>query len=208
MPALVFPGAVECRLHWTMNGVDAYNVLHGSVAGGFAVTQAIANTVDAAIKARMISSNLQGRCATTTQLVAVALRDLRAANQAEFIGTGAAVVGTAAGFPLPNEVALCVTLRTALAGRSFRGRVYLGGFGVVSSDAAGQIATGLNSVAALFMTGVISDLLASSITMAVLSRPRPAGPGGVPPAYAGALTPIVSAVTRDTLWDSQRRRKR
>lgn len=39
-----------------------------------------------------------------------------------------AIVGTLTASPLPNDVALCITWKTAKAGRSFRGRTYIGGF--------------------------------------------------------------------------------
>jgi hypothetical protein len=208
MPSLVFPNCVELRVHWTMNGVDAYNVMHGVVASGFVANQTVTDTLDAALKTRVTSMGLQPLLATTTSMVSVNLRDLRTPNAAEFVGTTAALVGTGAGNPLPNEVALCVTLRTALAGRSYRGRVYLGGFIVGENSATGQIVTALNTAAANTVFGWAAAMSTSAITMAILSRPRPAGPLGVPPAYAGALTPVISAVARDTLWDSQRRRKR
>jgi len=208
MPALVFPNCVEVRYHWTMNGVDAYNVLHASVTGAFVANQTITNALDTAVKARLTGGGLAALLATTTSLVSVNLRDLRTANLAEFVGAGAAVPGTGAGNPLPNEVALCITLRTALAGKSFRGRVYLGGFIVGENNASGQIVAALNTNAASFILGNVGDFAAQGLTMAILSRPRPAGPGGVPAAYAGALTPVTTAVARDTLWDSQRRRKR
>src|SRR5882672_3363229 len=128
MASLVIPSAVQVRLHWTLNGVDCFNVLGGSVAGGFAASQAIANTIGAAILGRFTSSGLAALCATTTSLISVGLRDIRTANQPEFVSVAAAVPGTGAGNPLPNQLAAVVTLRTALAGRSFRGRAYFGGF--------------------------------------------------------------------------------
>lgn len=195
MPSLVVPGGVQVRLHWTMNGVDAFNVLGGSVGGGFANSQAIADAVDAAIKARLTSSGLAALLATTTSLLSVGIRDIRAANEVEFVGTGAAVPGTGAGNPLPNEVAATITLRTAKAGKSYRGRVYLGGAIVGENTAAGQIAAGFNAAAVGFMQGVGTDLAASGITLSVISR------------KLLTPTPVVAVEARDTLWDSQRRRK-
>src|SRR5882672_7675287 len=85
MASLVIPSAVQVRLHWTLNGVDCFNVLGGSVAGGFAASQAIANTIGAAILGRFTSSGLAALCATTTSLISVGLRDIRTANQPEFV---------------------------------------------------------------------------------------------------------------------------
>lgn len=195
MPSLVIPGSVQVRLHWTMNGADAFNVLGGSVGGGFANSQAIANALDGAVKGHLTSSGLAALLATTTALVSVGIRDIRAANEVEFVGTGAAVPGTGAGNPLPNEVAATVTLRTAKAGKSFRGRMYLGGFIVGENTAAGQISAGLNAAMVSFVEGVQGDMAAQGITLAILSKKLLTN------------TPVTAVLTRDTLWDSQRRRK-
>lgn len=196
MPSLVIPTAVQVRLHWTMNGVDAYNVLGGAVAGGFAATQTIANNLGTAILGHFTTSGLAALCATTTSLISAGLRDVRTANQSEYVSAAAAVPGTGAGNPLPNEVAAVVTLRTALAGRRYRGRAYLGGFIVGENDATGRIVAGLNTAMVTFMTNVQTDMAAQGITLAVLSRK-----------YLLA-TPVASITARDTSWDTQRSRKR
>lgn len=208
LTSLVVPSAVQVRLHWTLNGVDCFNVLGGSVAGGFAASQAIANTIGAAILGRFTSSGLAALCATTTSLISVGLRDIRTANQPEFVSVAAAVPGTGAGNPLPNQLAAVVTLRTALAGRSFRGRAYFGGFIAGENTAAGAILAALNTALVAFVTNMQTDLAASAITLGVISRPF-AGAAGPPvrPARLGSVTPVTGIVTRDTKWDTQRRRR-
>jgi len=193
------------RLQWRLNGVAAFNVLGGIVAGGFANSQAHANSLGAAILGHFTSSGLAALMATTTSLVAVGIRDVRVANQAEFVSVAAAVPGTGAGNPLPNEVAAVVTLRTALAGKSFRGRAYFGGAIVGENTATGTISAAFNTALAAFMASVQTDMAAEGITLAILSRPRFVPPALV--AYAGTITPVTAIVTRDTEWDTQRRRK-
>lgn len=195
MPSLVIPTAVQVRLRWTFNGIAGYNVLGGSVGGGFANSQAIANTLGTAVNGSFTSSGLAALCATTTSLLGVGIRDIRVASQPEFQSAAAAVPGTGAGNPLPNEVAAVVTLRTALAGRRYRGRAYFSGFIVGENSAAGAIVAGLNTALVTFMTNVQTNMAASGITLAVLSR-------------TGSLaTPVTLIQTRDTEWDTQRRRK-
>lgn len=208
MASLVVPSAVQLRLHWTMNGVDCFNVLGGAVAGGFTASQAIANALGTAILGRFTSSGLAALCATTTSLISVGLRDIRVANQPEFVSVAAAVPGTGAGNPLPNHVAAVVTLRTALAGRSFRGRAYFGGFIVAENTAAGAIVAALNTALVSFVTGAQTDMAASAITLGVVSRPF-AGAAGPPvrPARPGVVTPVTGIIARDTKWDTQRRRR-
>lgn len=192
---LVVPSSVQVRLFWTYNGISGVNVLGGIVAGGYVNSQAIANAIDTAVKGHLTTSGLKALLATTTSLDAVGVRDVRAANQPEFIGTGAPVAGTGVGNPLPNELAAAITLRTALAGKSFRGRTYFSGAIVTQSDAAGRIVAGFNTALTTFMTNVQGDLGASGITLAVLSRKL---------LQSNAVTAIVA---RDTQWDSQRRRQ-
>jgi len=208
MPPLVVASAVQVRLRWTMNGADVYNVLGGSVAGGFANSQAIANALGVAVLGRFTTSGLAALCATTTSLISVGVRDIRSANAPEYVSVAAAVPGTGVGNPLPNQNAACITLRTNFVGRSYRGRVYLAGFIVTQNSAAGAIVAGLNTACVTFLQNVQTDMGAQGITLGVLSRPRPAGPGGVPPAWAGLITPVTAIMARDTVWDTQRRRKR
>jgi len=202
---LVLPNAVQIRLHWSYNGVLGFNALGGSVAGGFAASQAIANTLGTAILGRFTTSGLAALCATTTSLLAVGLRDIRTANLPEYVSVAAAVPGTGSGDPLPNQLAAVVTLRTALAGKSYRGRAYFSGAIEAENDSTGHIAAGLNTALVTFMTNVQTDLATSGITLAVISRPRSSPP--FPIAWAGAVTPVTAIVTRDTEWDTQRRRK-
>lgn len=195
MPSLVIPSSVQVRLFWTLNGVSAINVLGGIVAGGFNSTQAIANALGTAILGHFTSSGLAALMATTTSLDGVGLRDIRVANQVEFISTAAAVSGTGGGNPLPNEVAAAITLRTALAGKSFRGRTYFSGAVVGETTSAGRIAAAFNTALEAFMTNVQGDLGASGITLAVLSRKLRQG------------NVVTALQARDTQWDSQRRRQ-
>jgi hypothetical protein len=205
----VLTDAVQVRLHWSFNGVLGFNVVGGRVGGGFVNSQTHANDVGAALLGDFTSSGLAALMATTTSLLAVGIRDLRTPNQVEFKSVATAVPGTGSGDPLPNELAAAITLRTAKAGKSFRGRMYFSGAIVSQSDAAGRIVSGFNSHLVTFATFVQTELFADGITLAVLSRPRYAN---LPPpldvqTYAGALTDVTALEARDTQWDSQRRRQ-
>lgn len=195
MPSLVIPSAAQVRLFWTFNGAVAINVLGAAVAGGFINSQAIANALGTAILGHFTSSGLAALEATTTVLTGVGVRDIRVANQPEYISTAAAVPGTGAGNPLPNEIAAVVTFRTALAGKSYRGRAYAGGFIVGENSAAGAIVAGLNTALVTFFTNVQGDMNAGGLTLAVLSKKHL------------IATPVTAIVTRDTQWDTQRSRK-
>lgn len=201
MPQLVVANAGQLRLIWALGGqLYALNVMGVVNSGSVAITQALTNTIGTAIKSSFTSSGLGSQVHTTVTLANVGLRDLRTANTAEFIDTGGAVAGTSAGDLLPPQVAICITLRTAQAGRSFRGRVYLPGFAEAENTAAGIKSNLGNPVG--FITGIQSALVAQSLNLGVLSRPRvaPLTPS------AGFITPVTSIVARDAIWDTQRRR--
>lgn len=205
---LVVANAVIVRLFWSLNGKLAYNVLGGSVGGGYTNSQGHADALATAVLAGFTSSGLKALSASTTELQGAGIRDIRNPNLVEYSQTGSPVAGTGAGDPLPNEVAAVVTLRTAFAGKHFRGRAYISGANEAQNDAAGHIATAYNTAAAAFITAVQSAMGTEGITLAVLSRPNYLNL--TPPAdiqtYAGAVTPVTSITTRDVVWDSQRSR--
>lgn len=165
----IVPNTVEVRLLWIFSLNGAVNVLHATVPSGFAVTQAIVNTLGAAIKSAW-TTNLGAFCASDTSLVRVGLRDLRTANQSEVLDVGAAVAGTDVADSLPPQTAACVTLKTAKAGKSFRGRVYLGGFSELRNQAGGVMTGSVNTGIVSFMTAVSGAMTASGMTLAVASR--------------------------------------
>jgi hypothetical protein len=204
MPPFVLGNAVQVRLIWDLNGRSASNVLGGQVGGGFVNSQAHADALATAVLGRFTSSGLKARTGANFSLSGVGIRDLRVANQAEYLNTSAPVAGTGTADPLPTQLAGVVTLRTALAGKSYRGRVYIAGADEDQSDSTGRIDAAYNTAIDAFITGVAADMATEGITLAVLSRPRTAPP--FPVAWGGAVTPVTSITTRDTSWDTQRRR--
>lgn len=201
MPQLVVANAAQMRLIWSLSGqLYALNVLGVVDAGAVAITQALTNTLGTAIKGALTSSGLGALLDDTVALANIGLRDLRTPNQFEWIDTGAAVSGTGAGDFLPPQVAFVITLRTAQAGASYRGRIYLPGYGEVANGSAGTIGSTTASVA--FVVAIQAALVAQGLNLGVLSRPRelPLEPS------AGFITPVTSIVARDNVWDTQRRR--
>jgi hypothetical protein len=197
MPAgpLVIPDTLLVRLIWSLGGTPyAVNVLGAIAPGGFAVNQTTTNTLATAIKARLTSSGLVSRLHTTVALAQVGMRDIRTPNNAEFLDAGAAVVGTGTGDLLPPQLACCVTLRTAKAGKSFRGRVYLCGFTEAASDATGTIATAVRTDALAFVNGIATDMATSTLNFCVASR------------ILSQSNPVILTLIRDAVWDTIRKR--
>ena len=138
---------------------------------------------------------------TVQSLTVIKLTDLSSAiSPVVTYGTGMPIAGTNASPALPNNCALCITKRTALRGRSYRGRYYFGALNEASVT-ANVVSPGLTAgvVSALNLLRSFSTASAEW-TMGVISRyfeknPRP----------AGIYTPITSHDT-DGIVDSQRRR--
>lgn len=220
-PPLVVTNAVQVRLlgTYSLNGV--VNVLAARKTAGTTITQTLANTVGAAIKAAW-TNRIGALCGSNTSLVRVGLRDLTAANQPEFLDTGAPVSGVLASEGLPPQTALCVTLRTAKSGKSFRGRVYVWGFTENENTATGVASTAAVNAATAFITDIQSALATSQLTLAVLSRPSFAvietktwtlNDGTTEekvitrsPARAGGVEPVTIIQSRNAAWETQRRR--
>ena len=93
---------------------------------------------------------LKDQYPATCQLIEVKATDLQAQNGPSVIyGTGLPIAGTRAGAQLPNSCCLCITKRTALRGRSFRGRSYFGP--LTETDVTGNVAS------STFVTSLLSD---------------------------------------------------
>lgn len=212
----------QVRLIWTYGtGQLGFNVLGAIVSGTVTFNLALANALDSALKTAF-TTHLASKCATSTQLVRVGVRDLRADNQPEFRGTGAAAAGTAVGDPLPVQVATCITLRTAMAGRSFRGRVYLGGFAESENDTTGLSLAATNTAALAFLNAVDAAMASNGLPLAVLSRPAERyqmikrtfledGTEHDEIRYevkqkTGVATDVISLESRSNIWETQRRR--
>lgn len=216
----IVPNTIEVRTLGVIANQLAINVFH-AIAGSAVVNQALANTLGAAIKAAW-TANLGALCPSQTSLVRVGVRDLRVEHGPEFLDAGAAVVGTGVGDVLPGQVALCLTLRTAQAGKSFRGRTYLGGFMETQNDASGFATQATQTAAVAYMTAVSNALTGSQLTLAVTTRPAERvvvtrttfhndGTTTVKTlsqqtAKPGNSTPITLIQSRNGYWETQRRR--
>lgn len=207
---VIIPNTVQVRLFWTLpNGKTVYNVMHGSVAGGFTATSTVAEAIFTAIKAAAGWTSWKARVNTGVSLAGVDLRDMRAANLPIVASTSAASPGTGAGTALPPGDALVVTLRTANVGRGFRGRVYLPGLDSSALAAGGVAAAGTVADATSFVTAVQSALTGQSITLGIGQPARQAYTGKTGAAHvarAAGIAPVTSIVTRNNIIDHQRRR--
>lgn len=208
---VIVPNAVQVVLRWTLDdGKIAHNVLYAGYSPPFALTSTDAQAIFSGLTTGALWTAFASHIFSTNALAAVDLRNVDVKDQPIISSTGLAVPGTNVSGPLPNEVALVVTLRTAKTGKANRGRMYVPGYG--------GNAVGANNVVA-GPTVTDTQAWAQSIT-AVLSgrsliwglgqkeRLQYTSPitGTTHPARPAHLEPITQAVVKDNHWDSQRRR--
>lgn len=115
---------------------------------------------------------------------------------AAFIGTGAlSFVGSAGSRKVPMQVAQCITLHTALAGRRRRGRMFFPAASAtfnVSGALTDAAAAALNTALGATFTAINADATVGAKVVVVS-------------ATAGDWT-AVNSVSTDSLYDVQRRR--
>jgi hypothetical protein len=198
VPAVVIDNTAQVRLTWGNGGTAfAINVVHGIRKDPLdsinaAKAQSLANAVASRLGAMTVQNKAQIK--STISLLQVGIRDLNTANQPEHIATPSPGFSfTSTEELLPLNVASCITLRTAKAGASYRGRFYMTGFteGTSSNGVMHQYARD----ASVAIVGAVRNALDDSgLIMSVASR------------KTGRSEAVTSWTRRDTRWDTQRRR--
>jgi hypothetical protein len=198
MPPVIIDGTLQIRVVWALPGEkQALNVLHSDIGANTTVNQALANTVAQAVADAHASSGLNAVQPDSVSIERVDVRDVREANQPLISSTtGLPSPGTVtSGDLLPKQDAICITSRTALAGRSFRGRTYLPGFDEGSSMVAGEASTAARDAGVAFLDDLNTTLSGQG---------WPLGVGSV---TLGSIQQITSFVSRISSFASQRRRR-
>jgi hypothetical protein len=208
----IIPNCCMVRLNWNLtDGKVAHNVLYGSYTGTPALTNAIAQTLFAALLVPSEWATLAAFLASTASLASVTLLDVRSIVATEFQSTGAAMPGTSVGTALPDEVAAVMTWRTAVRGRSGRGRSFCPGWASNAGGAGGVMAAAAVTALQNWMSNRVYGAINSTIGQPVLGLPARAGytspvTGRVFPARAATTVAITGGAVRDNHWDTQRRR--
>lgn len=194
------PGVVECTINYLVRSVPVANVLHVAWEPAITPTEIAVQEAATAVMLGVVDvvmPNLGGNA----QFINVTARSLEEIGGfAAEASTGSPVNGEMPGETLPNNVALCYTKRTARAGRSRRGRLYL--CGLVESQVNGNfLADGVAATLGGIWDDVRGGIEAAGMIMVVVSRytnlaPRP----------TGIYTEVTSVDLTDTRVDSMRRR--
>lgn len=195
MPPVVVPLTVRAGLIWSIGGQEyAANVLHYIVPPGESIDSGEAAAFSANVLAAYTGSGVGADISNDVVLSRVTLRDIREAALPEYSATCTAT-GSDATDPLPLMTSLVVTLRTAKAGRRYRGRVYLPGWSEAANDATGRPIQSVADAAEAFITDLGTVVQgAGNWNLAVCSLAN------------NASLAVTTVEVRDLIWDTQRRR--
>lgn len=190
--------ASRTTLQYTMEGQIMANVLWFQKASALTVTDLDnLNTALASLWSSTLKTVVGGNCGLTEVISA---DQTTPSSPVRTLIVSPIVYGTQAGGNLPANVSICISLRTALRGRSFRGRTYLT-CRTVNDQAAPSlisstsIANILSAWQTLLNTANTAGLVWSIVSHFANKTPR----------ITGVSTP-VQAISIDTPFDSMRRR--
>lgn len=199
MPFVPAANTVMAELRYLMNGEQAENTLYFDRTPG-TVSAGILPTVGGLL-ANWWSTAYAPLVSTQVELNEIYLTDLTTATSPTYtFAPTVAIVGGDASPPLPKNVSLAVSFRTAGRGRSARGRNYV--YGLTEADVTGDTVS--STTEGSFQTAynaLITALSSEGFTWVVVSRYS----NGV--ARTTALKqPVTSVVVVDPTVDSMRRR--
>lgn len=194
---------VECRMHYDNQKVEnTLWVENESAWDGDSLAELATEVKDWWV------ASYSTICSNTVALNEVVCTDMTSETGAQASLAGAGAAGGVGSGSLPGGTAFTVSFRTALRGRSFRGRNYIVG---IPQD----FRSGISGVDVDYVEAVInayndfkSAISTAGWTWVVVSRFS--GIGGTPPKplprTAGVTTPVASVICTDAVLDSQRRR--
>jgi len=188
---------LRTTVEYLLDGQILANVFH--IDANEAIDEVVTNAILDVVE-NWVETDLMPSLADTLEATGLVGRDLTTITgglvERPFV---APINGDSTSPVLPFNVALCITLLTDLAGRSYRGRSYMPGltegqvtYSEISSGAAAAFAT--NYIA------LVDDLSLAGYELVVTSFQA----GGAP--RVAAVSTPVTAVGANTVVDSQRRR--
>jgi hypothetical protein len=202
---LTIPSTVQVSILWGNVGAQARNVTHGTITAGTSVDVTMANSILASLVSLQASSGLQAQLAGQGGIEGVTVRDLRDVDFAELISTLPGSPGTAAGEPMPQQIASVISLKTAKAGKHNRGRMYIPGWSEDANDVGAVMTAAAQAALQAFADGLQGAYLSGLVTLGVAQRPLYDLDTCVI-TTPGVTNAVTQAVVRNGFWDTQRRR--
>ena len=198
MPFVAVPNAAEFVIRADVEGQDVFNTFYGVHTTTFDLAML---EVAAGLLSTRWSAHILPFLSSSYNFRGVHARGLRSSVDVETDDVSDAGVGGVGTGALPNNVAFAVKRVTGLAGRSARGRIYIGGipFGERSSTNVFDVSWAADIVNGL--RGLAADWAAADWLEVVVSRMT----NGIPntPPVSRLVTDYVAT---DLYADSMRRR--
>lgn len=186
--------------------LDAVNLFAFHLADATALTQGISDSISNLLGAFYL--DMVNLISSEWTAVNCTVIDDRSLGGPEFTSVaGFPVVGAAGPPAMPNEVAAGISWRTALRGKSYRGRTYIPGYATFFS-----LTNGPNGVGLPIIQDAADDLIADAHTatydLQVLSRHSGVDPVTKKPIKrpVALSTPVVFAVAAPLFWSQRGRR--
>lgn len=200
MPFVPAAQTAEFAVDMLLRGEAITNIIHLRMSPMASWTSSLLTSAAAVIGVNWgatVMPHVGGNC----ELIGVRGRDLAVEGGAA--GSWAPVfpiAGSMSGETLPNNVAICYTKRTERTGRSYRGRLYLGG--LVESQVNGNfLATGVPALIGDIFNDLIETFSSEALVWVLVSKFH----NGAPRVTAD-VTEVTSVVLRDFRVDSMRSR--
>lgn len=206
MPFVPVPNTVMVEIRYLLDLQHIENTLYFESATAPDPTS-IAALLDAVFD--WWDANLQPLIPVAVELSELVGTDLTSATGPQVsISPAGPPLGAVNDPSLPNNVSLAISFRTALRGRSFRGRNYhpaLWETGVIKNTVQDTIVAAIQAAYSALITD--AGVAAAGFTWVVVSRFSGVDGDGKPiPRVTGVTTPVISALVVDPTIDSMRRR--
>lgn len=200
------------RLDGTMAGRDCANVLAFLDNTGARTAEQVATDVENALSTALTGTQgLAYQGIITSQKTWTNLHVVRYdADDPDLFDlalSGAEYTGDAAGQMLPPQIAVVITLRTGVASRRARGRLYDYGFTEAATGGSGELETPDRDIIQDFWQDFLGEIGTTTLDWVVLSRGWVnEGPDDPRDSYTQAVYPITSLLVRDQAFDTMRSR--
>lgn len=196
-PFIPVPNTIQANVRFTMAGQLLENVLCFEYNTDFkTAADALYASLETAFWATLRTALSNQLTSNGTYMVDLSTQDGPVATYPVFTNpSGASAIGAA-----PNNVAYCVTHRTAKRGRAYRGRTYIAGL-PLDKVANSLLDTGNRDTIVSAFNDLRADAASNSLTFVIASRYLDGAPR-----TTGVATPVEISVGRDLALDSQRRR--
>lgn len=205
MAFIPVPDTAQIRFEGAVDGQQTINDIYAFRAGGMVLSdlQSLVTNMVA-----WFQLSFAPNLSEDWHCVAVHGRDLTTALSFVVDQDAGATPGGTTGEAAPNNVAACISFRTGLAGRSFRGRNYIPAIpnsNVTLNTLDPSWMLGMTNAYGLLLFG--GGALPAGWDWVIASRFSGVDGSGNPiPRVSGITTPIINTLFSNDIVDSQRRR--